>query len=590
MIKPKLNVFFRVFLVSVFLLNLCGVLFFSFVHYQNFENKKEDIKNKIASHIIGLKNYYHSYEVNQDSLKTNDIEKFSKNVSDFITGDFLIVKKIGKIVKQIYSSPGELAELKIDNTQKYITNRSIDEQLKEQYAMDTEIKHFSTLLIESGNAKLFLIYVLRDNKFKWLDFSIIEIVFFEILIMLISLFIASIAKHMFSKFGEQINSTVYHVLNGSYSKRLSFNNIVDLDKINSNINLLLEKLEEYQGFYSTYEKNKDEITHLLNVVNRAADGDFMVKAEISEGILGYLSDSFNLMLVELGKLFLDVKTAAEQITSFTKNIIQNAEIFTESTELQTKKIETILKLSEEMANQLDSSFKNAQSAQNAISITTQVAKKGSSAINNSLEQTHQLKVTIQNTIRNVMSLAENSKEIQDILDVSNDFTSRTNLLALNATIEASRGGEGNKGLAYIADEIRLLAEKSKFAAKDIQTLLENIQNGTEHTISAIKSGSEEVNQGAKLVDESGQAFNEIVEMVNKTSHMIKEMVISIEVQAKQSNEVFEAMAYLANIAQSGAKGVAETSRLSFQMEALSQNLMKAVSKFKIRETNFGVIR
>ena len=54
------------------------------------------------------------------------------------------------------------------------------------------------------------------------------------------------------------------------------------------------------------------------------------------------------------------------------------------------------------------------------------------------------------------------------------ITAQTNLLALNASIEAARAGEAGKGFAVVAEEIRMLAEQSKDAVANIQSVTENV--------------------------------------------------------------------------------------------------------------------
>ncbi len=592
MIKPKLNLFLRTFILLFISLNISGILIVLFQGYQNQSKKINTVLNRASAQVTSIETYYREAERlpdNSEKLR-QDIKRFADGLQYFLMEDFCIFKKTNDKIEKIFCA-GDGLELKNEKeAAKFFTNRPVKVQIEEQMAANTGMIRVSKLLKEVNDGKLFVLLDITLPKASYWTMKLNEIILFEFFILLVSLIIAGMNKNMVTGFSDKINSTIYHVLNGDHGRRVEISGITEFGKIDGNINLLLEKLEELHGYYEESEKNKNEITHLLNVINRASDGDFTIQAEVSDGLLGYFADSFNMMLVELGKLFLDVKTAADQMTNFARDILKNTKIFSESTELQSQQIEKMFTATKDMASQLDIAFNKAQSAQNSIFLAGDIAKKGSNAINDSLEQTHRLKITIQDAIRNVMSLSEYSKEIQDILEVSKDFTAQTNLLALNATIEASRGGETGKGFAYVADEIRDLAEKSKKAAKDIQKLLENIQKGTEKTISAIEVGANEAYQGAEMVEKAGNSFGHIVDTINQTSEMIGEMVNAFEVQAQKSNEIVKAMAYLANIAQNAAKGVSETSTLSVQMDALSQNLKKAIARFKIKETNFGVIK
>ena len=74
---------------------------------------------------------------------------------------------------------------------------------------------------------------------------------------------------------------------------------------------------------------------------------------------------------------------------------------------------------------------------------------------------------IQRSAQDVSQLAERSEEINRVVQFTANVADQTNLLALNAAIEAARAGEQGRGFAVVADQVRMLAETTRSATREI---------------------------------------------------------------------------------------------------------------------------
>lgn len=112
----------------------------------------------------------------------------------------------------------------------------------------------------------------------------------------------------------------------------------------------------------------------------------------------------------------------------------------------------------------------------------------------------------QATAKIVKRLGDRSAEIGQIIQTITEIAEQTNLLALNAAIEAARAGEQGRGFAVVADEVRKLAERSTTATKEISTIVREVQESTQNTVTVIESGVTEMAQGVERTEATSRVL------------------------------------------------------------------------------------
>lgn len=68
-------------------------------------------------------------------------------------------------------------------------------------------------------------------------------------------------------------------------------------------------------------------------------------------------------------------------------------------------------------------------------------------------------------------LAESAAKLDGLLTTMCELSDRTQLLAINAAIEAAKAGESGRGLARVADDVRLMARDSRHAARELEQVM-----------------------------------------------------------------------------------------------------------------------
>ncbi len=174
---------------------------------------------------------------------------------------------------------------------------------------------------------------------------------------------------------------------------------------------------------------------------------------------------------------------------------------------------------------------------------------------------------VNDTVSAMQRIEAASSQIGQIIGVIDEIAFQTNLLALNAGVEAARAGEAGRGFAVVAQEVRELAQRSAKAAREIKTLITN--------------SSTEVQDGVRLVGETGRALREIESFVEEIDHNVDAIATSASEQASGLEEISAAVSDVDRITQENAAMVERTTSTSQAMAEGAITLSELVNRFQL---------
>jgi methyl-accepting chemotaxis protein len=296
------------------------------------------------------------------------------------------------------------------------------------------------------------------------------------------------------------------------------------------------------------------LNRAVRIAQQVATGDLSATIHSnSQDETGQLMAALDHMNRSLQGIVGNVRQGTESIASASSQIATGNADLSIRTEQQAASLQQTSSAMGELTRIVRQNADNARQADQLASSASSVATQGGQVV--------------AQVVDTMGSIDASSRKIVDIISVIDGIAFQTNILALNAAVEAARAGEQGRGFAVVAGEVRILAQRSATAAKEIKSL--------------ISESVEKVEQGSRLVTQAGSTMQDVVASVQRVSGIISEITHASQSQSEGIEAVNNSIHQMDSVTQQNAALVEEAAAAAESMQHQAHNLAAVVSVFKL---------
>ncbi len=299
----------------------------------------------------------------------------------------------------------------------------------------------------------------------------------------------------------------------------------------------------------------------VQVAQQVASGNLVNDFDVGPPTeVGQMLRALRDMNESLRRIVSEVRNSVDAISAATGDIANGNADLSSRLETQASNLEETASSMEQLTATVRQNVEHAQHANTLVQQATEVANNGNAVVARVVDAVGQIDAS--------------SRRIVDIISVIDAIAFQTNILALNAAVEAARAGEQGRGFAVVASEVRVLAQRSATAAKEIKTLIDQ--------------SVDQVRLGNTLAGSAGTAMTQILDSVRRVAGLMQEIALASSEQSAGIEQVNLAVTQMDDVTQHNAALVEETAAASASLEEQARALVRTMGVFTLGGTAVAV--
>ncbi|MEZ9443196.1 methyl-accepting chemotaxis protein [Vibrio sp. 10N.222.54.F12] len=314
----------------------------------------------------------------------------------------------------------------------------------------------------------------------------------------------------------------------------------------------------------------------------SGEGDLTQRLEPkSDDEIGKLAENFNRFVGNMHTMVLKLSEVSAALGNQARQTASQAEERSARIQMQQDEINMVATAVNEMAAATQEIAGNAdQTAQNS-SEAVGACEHGTGQVTQTQSSIQNLAQEVQVATNVILELEEHGNSINAILSNIQGIAEQTNLLALNAAIEAARAGEQGRGFAVVADEVRVLSQRTHGSTQEIQQTIELLQGTTGKAVSIMNDSRTLAETSVDDSNSAAASLTQIHAAVERISDMATQIASAAEEQASVTSEITRNTEGIRDVSNELAGEAHQAAEQAAQLSELSNELENEISRFKL---------
>lgn len=314
-----------------------------------------------------------------------------------------------------------------------------------------------------------------------------------------------------------------------------------------------------------------------------ADGDADLTQQLSvdsDDEIGQLADAFNRFIANMRQLIQELSDTAKSIEQTSTVISTSADDTRGNSSQQVQSIEMVAAAINEMGATVEEISNNATETADTSSQSSEEANASQTVVVDTVAEIETLSADLESAAVVIERLATDVAQINSVLAVISGISEQTNLLALNAAIEAARAGEQGRGFAVVADEVRMLAQRTQESTKEINLMVAKLEGGASDAVQAMGVGRERCQNVVAGAAKTNQSLDSILAAIESISNMSFQVATATKEQNTVVADLNQHVSNINELAELTAQVSRETADASQSLNNNVSGLSRIVGNFK----------